>query len=249
MNQVATETCLNCGCELQGEFCHACGQKAAATHLGVHDVLHEAADEFLHLDGKILTTVKLLIAKPGQLTRELVEGRRARYVSPLRLYITFSVLYFFLFAVVPGARERAIRVTRTEGAITTNAPAETFNKFADSFLNRLPHVVLTIMTPIFAVLTFIVYRSRQPFFFAHLYYSLHIHAFMFLIGSVALPAGRAGTVVAMVVAIPYHFLALRRFFGERWGKTFAKGIAIAALYVGFLVLSVLVVIWITLREI
>jgi hypothetical protein len=37
MNQVATETCLNCGSELQSEFCHACGQKAAATHLGAKD--------------------------------------------------------------------------------------------------------------------------------------------------------------------------------------------------------------------
>ena len=85
--------CLNCGAALQGKFCHACGQKAASGHLGMHDFAHEAAHEFLHLDGKILKTVKMLIIRPGELTREFLAGRRARYISPVRLYLTFSLIF------------------------------------------------------------------------------------------------------------------------------------------------------------
>ena len=73
-----TDSCLNCGASLQGPYCHACGQKAVHPVANVHDFVHEATHEFLHLDGKILNTVKLLVMKPGQLTREFVEGRRTR---------------------------------------------------------------------------------------------------------------------------------------------------------------------------
>ena len=73
----AAEACLNCGAELRGEFCHACGQKASSTHLGLHDVFHEATHEFLHWDGRILQTMKVLVTAPGRLTSDLVEGRRA----------------------------------------------------------------------------------------------------------------------------------------------------------------------------
>jgi hypothetical protein len=38
---------------------------------------------------------------PGALTRALLEGQRARYVSPVRLYLACSVLYFVLAAAAP----------------------------------------------------------------------------------------------------------------------------------------------------
>jgi hypothetical protein len=66
-----TDTCLNCGTPLEGRYCHACGQKAVSLHLGVHDFVHEATHEFLHLDGKIRSTVKFLLTRPGQLTKEV----------------------------------------------------------------------------------------------------------------------------------------------------------------------------------
>ena len=77
--------CLDCGAQLHGRFCHGCGQKAARPILDIHEFLHEATHEFLHLDGKIFTTLKLLATKPGQLTKDFIEGRRARYISPIRL--------------------------------------------------------------------------------------------------------------------------------------------------------------------
>lgn len=51
------------------------------------------------MDGKILQSVKLLFTRPGFLTREYVEGRRIRYISPLRLYLVFSVAYFAVSAL------------------------------------------------------------------------------------------------------------------------------------------------------
>lgn len=87
--------CLNCGTALVGAHCHGCGQKAHLHRtLGafLHDLLHGA----LHLDGKIWRTMPLLIFKPGALTRRYIDGERAKFVSPMALFL-FSV--FLMFAV------------------------------------------------------------------------------------------------------------------------------------------------------
>ena len=87
--------CLNCGTLLAGPYCHQCGQHAHV-HRTIaawwHDFLHSA----LHLDGKFWRTMPMLALRPGELTRRYAHGERARFVSPLALFL-FTV--FFMFAV------------------------------------------------------------------------------------------------------------------------------------------------------
>lgn len=217
--------CLNCGAEVGGAFCAACGQKADGAHLELRGILREVVDEFLHLDGKIATTLKVLVSKPGQLTTDMVAGRRARYVLPIRLYVALSIVYFLLVAVTGG---------------------QDLDGRGDVFAARLQQVVLTLLMPVFALLTFF-YRARQPYFVAHLYHSLYLHSFVFLLFSVGfvvaavVPLGKALSVAVGAAVLAYHALALKRVFGEPRGKTLLKGAAIAALYavVAFASLGVL----------
>ncbi len=88
--------CLNCSTPLIGSHCHNCGQTAHVHRtLGAffHDLLHGV----FHFEGKIWRTLPMLIIRPGRLTREYIDGRRASYVSPLALFL-FSV--FVMFAVI-----------------------------------------------------------------------------------------------------------------------------------------------------
>ncbi len=85
--------CLNCGATLVGPHCHVCGQKAKVhrtLHAFGHDILHSV----LHFDGKIWRTLPMLFWKPGDLTRRYVHGERAKFVSPLALFL-FSVFLTF----------------------------------------------------------------------------------------------------------------------------------------------------------
>ena len=91
----AEGSCLNCGTELIGKHCHACGQKAHL-HRTVGAFFHDLIHGALHLDGKIWRTLPLLVAKPGKLTRRYIDGERARFVSPMAMFL-FSV--FLMFAV------------------------------------------------------------------------------------------------------------------------------------------------------
>ena len=93
----ANLACKNCGADAQGNYCQQCGQ---ATHLHVpsaREFLHEFIAHYVALEGKLWKTLALLIAKPGLLTCEYIQGRRVRYLEPLRVYLTFSIIFFALF--------------------------------------------------------------------------------------------------------------------------------------------------------
>lgn len=89
-------TCLNCRTPLIGEHCHACGQRAHV-HRTLSAFFHDLMHGVLHFEGKIWRTLPLLAWRPGELTRRYIDGERARFVSPIALFL-FSV--FLMVAVI-----------------------------------------------------------------------------------------------------------------------------------------------------
>ena len=104
--------CLNCGATLGGAFCADCGQRAAPPHPTLRQLGGEAFSELSGWDGKVAETMRALLRAPGKLTVEFLEGRRARYISPLRLYLTCSVIYFLIAAATPNRLKSSLVVTR-----------------------------------------------------------------------------------------------------------------------------------------
>lgn len=90
------KNCANCGAALTGPYCHQCGQMAHL-HRTLGGIGHEILHGVFHFEGKIWRTLPLLILKPGELTRRYIHGERARFVSPMALFL-FSV--FLMFAIV-----------------------------------------------------------------------------------------------------------------------------------------------------
>jgi hypothetical protein len=87
--------CLNCGTSYRGNFCPECGQKAHL-HRSLAAIGHDIMHGVLHLDGKLWNTLPMLVFKPGELTRRFVAGERAKFVSPMAMFL-FTV--FAMFAV------------------------------------------------------------------------------------------------------------------------------------------------------
>jgi len=88
--------CLNCSAVLQGRFCHECGQKAAGILLPLATLLKDASQDVFGIDSRFYRTLVMLIKKPGFLTLEYVKGHRTRYITPIRLYLIMSFLFFLL---------------------------------------------------------------------------------------------------------------------------------------------------------
>ena len=108
--------CLNCGCELAGGYCHCCGQRAHVHRtLGAfwHDLLHGV----LHFEGKTWRTLPLLAWKPGELTRRYIEGERARFVSPVALFLFTVFLTFAVFSIA-GPDLQTDQMHNTRGEVT-----------------------------------------------------------------------------------------------------------------------------------
>ena len=97
----AEALCLNCGTTLVGAHCHACGQ-GAHVHRSLGAIGHEIAHGVFHFEGKIWRTLPLLILHPGTLTRRYVNGERARFVSPLALFLFTVFLMFATIGLVGG---------------------------------------------------------------------------------------------------------------------------------------------------
>jgi len=98
--------CLNCDAPISGVFCSACGQRDLPPYPSVRELAADAVAEFSGWDGRLASTLRTLIQRPGLLTHDFLEGRRVRYISPLRLYLMTSVVYFLIASVVPTARSR-----------------------------------------------------------------------------------------------------------------------------------------------
>ena len=221
------------------------------------------------------------------LTREFLEGRRVRYISPLRLYLMASLVYFLLAAGAPniklGSGDKSPFGLRV-GTSTThnNPPAAGPERVANTArasiekpelvnpaekaaalkdIDRAPAVLqpllrraiedpgglkrrmvetmprmLFILLPIFAGILALFYRGRN--YPEHLYFAIHLHAFIFLallVGQLTkytrIPILAASASLIALVWIPiYATMAFRRVYGGSLGRTLLKEVVIGAIY-------------------
>lgn len=90
--------CQNCDAPLDGDFCGRCGQSSGSIDLPVTEFAKDFASEALGLDSRFRHTVWPLVRYPGRVAREYVEGHRARFVPPIRLYLLTSFVMFILLS-------------------------------------------------------------------------------------------------------------------------------------------------------
>jgi hypothetical protein len=93
---LSAASCRNCGAQLTGPFCSQCGQRVEHEDHSVWHFAREVAEDLTHADSRLWRTMSPLLFRPGFLTREFLDGRRARYLPPLRLYLVISLVFFVL---------------------------------------------------------------------------------------------------------------------------------------------------------
>jgi hypothetical protein len=88
--------CQNCGYVVRKRFCPKCGQENVETRQSFHYLFTHFIEDLVHYDGSFWKTVKNLLFKPGVLTKEYLEGKRKKFVAPVKLYIFVSFFVFFV---------------------------------------------------------------------------------------------------------------------------------------------------------
>jgi hypothetical protein len=101
-DHAAPAHCLNCGAAVDCNFCPNCGQETRLHVPSAYEFFHEFIGHYVALEGKLWKTLGMLLFRPGRLTAEYIAGRRVRYVQPLRIYLTLSILFFALLRFGPN---------------------------------------------------------------------------------------------------------------------------------------------------
>ncbi|MCA0175479.1 MAG: DUF3667 domain-containing protein [Proteobacteria bacterium] len=232
-------TCPNCNANgpavAQARYCPMCGQARELHPPTLTEFAHEFVTHYVALEGALWRTLLLLLRRPGQLTLEWLEGRRQRWINPLRLYLTLSFVYFLTSAfLAPGhmLAPDAAAPAPTEAATAGDATGD-----GDDWLSReleatltdttrsarldhrikaaLPYTVFALV-PVFAGGVALVQRRRRMAYGVHVVFALHVHAFAFLTGWLGLAAARLGDAAWsawLAVLVVYLTLAMRRVYG------------------------------------
>jgi hypothetical protein len=106
--------CLNCGTHLRGQYCGSCGQRSRSRLIKLWELISEAFGDLFELDSRLWQTVVPLVIRPGRLTSDYLQGRRARFMPPFRMYLVLSLVFFVVAFFNP----------REELGLLFEAPAE-----------------------------------------------------------------------------------------------------------------------------
>ncbi|MBK9048855.1 MAG: DUF3667 domain-containing protein [Bacteroidetes bacterium] len=96
--RIKSPYCTNCGKELpqQENFCPECGQENDNKRQTFGNPMFELIQGFLSVDSRLTQSLPALLFRPGLLSKEYLRGRRQRYLDPIRMFITITVLYFLI---------------------------------------------------------------------------------------------------------------------------------------------------------
>ncbi len=116
--------CHNCGAAVNYHYCAVCGQETKLHVPSASEFIHEFVGHYVALEGRLWKTLAALLFRPGFLTREYIEGRRVRYVEPLRVYLTFSIIFFALLKFLgPPVYQDDVRAPTAQVATASAAPS------------------------------------------------------------------------------------------------------------------------------
>ena len=239
MTAPVASACRNCGAATGGRFCPECGQETAPHPPTAGEFLHEFIGHYIALEGALWLTLRTLL-RPGVLTLEYFAGRKRRYVLPLRLYLTVSLVFFLVSKMVapPGTPPVIIDqppvpgeapftlfcaaeskpCAKVQARIRAVHPGETHAQVMSGIrghiLQNVPYAMF-FLVPLFAAITRLAYRRRPFNYGEHVVFALHVHAFAFLAGIMLAPVPLRG-LMTLATAIYVAFAARRVFGGRTW---------------------------------
>ena len=158
--------CPNCGSDANGRYCSECGQAQGELMPSIARWIQDALDELLGVDGKLLRSLRLLAWPPGELTLEWSRGRRARFVSPFRLYLAAAVVFFLVWPTTGFASglEEFIQGFIDAGGASSAEAADNSAQFGAQIITEsLPGLLIIFFVPFLAAVLWILNRTSGAF--------------------------------------------------------------------------------------
>ena len=264
------DICLNCGTSVDSKYCPECGQHNTSHNHGLWQFIQEFLEEFIRFDSKLIRTLWPLVRRPGFLTQEWVAGKRVRYITPLRLYVTLSAVCFLAISIkshyVMGGQSdfkvnlnqpkvstpTKVKVSPEDSAFESllkrklGSPSQADGKeLSEKFMSLIPTTNFILM-PIFAGIFQLLYIRRKRFYVEHLVFVLHYYSFAFLVTTfTSLLPIKLLSVFGVLWVMGYLPVAMVRNYGQGWLKTLLKVGIFGFLYAIVLAIAVLATLLVT----
>ncbi len=132
--------CLNCEAPLdqvKDNFCPSCGQLNNSKKETAFELLKDLVGDFLHLDSKVMGTIIPLLFKPGWLTIQYIAGKRARYLHPVKMFISIMIIFVIISGLGNShdeaiSPEKKIAKDSIRNAVLENLASKDSLELADS---------------------------------------------------------------------------------------------------------------------
>jgi Protein of unknown function (DUF3667) len=196
----ASRICKVCNNMFKGRYCNICGEKVTEPYeRSILNFLDNLLNAFTFLDGKFLKSLKLLITRPGQLSRDIADGKRVPYMKMVSLFFVANFFYF-LFPVFDSYNSSLYTQLNSLGAHSIKAKEivkyklekdkieiKDFQKEYQNQSTNLSKLLIVLLVFAFTVFLIVVNYSKQNFFFDHLLLALEFYSFSLIMNSVLLP--------------------------------------------------------------
>lgn len=246
------KACTNCGHTLVDVYCARCGEKQPDHHdLTVGHFLHELFHELFHLDSKLFRTLRDLMMRPGELTAAYFEGRKKRYIAPLRMFLTLFALQFIAYSAYKPVAiysldglmsvdpKQSLQKPLEQAAAKRNIPlGELKTRIEHRWQKNMSLMSMLSILSIALALKLLYLRHRRHLT-EHLVFATHYMCFTYVLSLLLWPVyvmlgikqnlvNQVIVVVMFVVACFYIYHALRRVYGQSGPKTLVKSVAVWA---------------------
>ena len=139
--------------------------------------------------------------------------------------------------------ERIDRAVCTHLYSLENLPPDVaFKRLVSGSIQNTPKVMFLLL-PIYAFILQLLYIRRHRFYVEHFVFSLHVHAFMFVLFTVMMLIRKVPVVPSLLwLWVPIYILvAMKRVYGQGWLKTLTKWFVLGCVYVTVLTFASLAV--------
>ena len=232
--QDISHICQNCGTDIKGKFCHACGQRASlAYNRSIKSFIEHFFEELFVWDSRALRSIKYLLIRPGFLTHEYISGRVQSYISPLKLFLFTSLISFFIMIKAdPDVYSSMVTESDKETDYIASFILEKesnsgeskelyIDNFNEQVSGNITLYVFFIMV-VFSVLLKIIYITKKIFYVEHLVFTLHFFTFVLIcmFAGTFIDTIWDSAVVVFIYVIPiiYLFLALKTVYHKKIWK-------------------------------
>ena len=244
-------------------------REAEPEHRSLWQLVKDAVGPAVLLESKLWRTLGTLLWRPGELSLAYTEGRRTRYIRPLRLYLWVSVLFFSTLALLP-AHVQTVRVGKSGRMHIPFAPGlekrleqklEPFKDPADpgkapttpqdaagenrARADERLRIELFSRLPKALFLLLPVFALllrilwRKRPYVDHLVFALHAHTVLFLGLGVGLIHWAPVELVGVGGPVVWFLLAAHRFYRSDWVETGMRAVLLSIVYFFLVIMTVL----------